>query len=144
MNKRTLCREIGYYFGIYFEEGGLYCIDNGEQVFRYDSTDKLLADWVDSLVENHHDTIDNNDGCNNSWEKEIIFIYSEVIGKYPVGVRPYFGKRKTTYSAYVDVPVEGNPHGKNIHLGTYDSIVDAIYARRKYIEDNKIERRKKA
>lgn len=141
MNKLELCKEIGNYFGTYFEEGGCYCIDNYEKVFRYDSADKLLADWVDTLVENHHDTMDNNDGCNNSWEKEIVFIYSEVIGKHPVGVRPYVGKSKTSWSAYIDVKADGNPHGKNIHLGTYDSIVDAIYARRKYIEDHKIEGR---
>jgi hypothetical protein len=139
MNKNELCKEIGDYFGTYFEEGGLYCIDNYESVFRYDSTDKLLADWVDTLVENHHDTVDNNDGCNNGWEKEIVFIYSEVIGKYPIGVRPYFGKKKTTYSAYIDISADRHPHGRNIHLGTYNSIVDAIYARRNYIANNQKE-----
>lgn len=137
MNKLELCKEIGNYFGTYFEEEGRYCIDNYDTVFRYDSVDKLLADWVDTLVENHHDTMNNNDGCNNSWENEILFIYSKVIGKYPVGVRPYVGKLKTTYRAYIDIKADGYPHGKNIHLGTFESIVDAIYARKNYIESNR-------
>lgn len=132
MNKATLCKQIGDFFGTYFEENGQYCIDNGAKVFRYDTHDALLADWVDTLVENHHDTAGNSPSLyidiNDSWEKEIVFIYSEVIGKLPVGIR----KAAKGWQCSIDVQEYGNPHGKNLYLGTYSSIVDAIFARKQF------------
>lgn len=140
MDKREVCKEIGSFFGEYFEENGQLCIDNFERVFRYDTEDALLADWVDTLVESHRDTADNPKSeireINDGWEKEILFIYQEVVGKYPAGVRAVVGKEGTKWGCSVDVTVPGDTsaHGKNLHLGTYGSIVDAIFARRAFLK----------
>lgn len=135
MDKRKLCKEIGDFFGNYFEENNQYCIDNGLEVFRYDSTDDLLKDWVSTLIENQHDTSDNPGSAyrvvNDSWEQEIVFIYSEVFGKPPSGVR--FVEGSMRWESYADIH-DGSKHGKNLHLGTYSSIVDAIYARKAFFE----------
>ena len=132
-DKKELAREIGCYFGDYFEENHQFCIDNGEKVFRYDTVDVLLKDWVDTLVANHHDThhFDEQGKEWDSWEKEIVFIYKDVIGKYPAGIRAVPVKDGIKWSCSIDVTIPGetSPHGKNLYLGTYDSIVDAIYAR---------------
>lgn len=139
MDKTTLCKNIGEFFGDFFEDSGKLCIDNGDHVFRYDTEDDLLADWVDTLVENHHDTADNcksnSRSINDSWEKEIVFIYKYVIGKFPAGVRAVEGKKGTMWASSVDVMIHGetSAHGKNLHLGTYASIVDAIYARKDFL-----------
>ncbi len=140
MDKRELCKEIGNFFGDYFEENGQLCIDNFESIFRYDTEDALLTDWVDTLVESHRDTMGNPKSAireiNDGWEKEILFIYQEVIGKYPAGVRAVEGKEGTKWGCSVDVTVPGetSAHGKNLYLGTYGSIVDAIFARRAFLE----------
>lgn len=91
LNSRELCKEIGNCFGDYFEENNYLCINNGEENFRYKTEKELLADWVDTLVLQHH-------ACNREsggdWENEVRFIYEDVIGKYPKGVRVYRGKKK--------------------------------------------------
>lgn len=137
MRKQTIAKEIGNYFGSFFEADGKYCIDNYEQVFRYDSLNALLTDWVDTLVENHHDNANNPpfSNINDSWEDEIVFIYSEVIGKFPPGVRQSYNKyEEARWQSSVDVylPGQTGTHGKNLHLGTYASIVDAMFARREF------------
>lgn len=123
-NIRELCKEIGSCFGDYFEENNYLCINNGEETFRYQTEKELLADWVDTLVLQHH-ACNGEDGCN--WENEVLFIYENVICKNPKGVRTYRGKKKTTYRAegYVS---DGTPHGTMIGLGTFYSIIDAICA----------------
>ena len=119
---KSLCEEIGSCFGDFFEENNQLCIDNGEKIFRYDTAKELLSDWVETLVYQHH-SCNGEDGCN--WEYEIRFIYEDVIGKYPTGVRCYDGKKKKRYKAegYIS---DGRPHGKMVYLGTFDSIVDAV------------------
>lgn len=133
--KIKLCQQIGNFFGRYFEENGQLCIDNEEKVFTYNSADELLIDWVDTLVENHRDTFAYG-SPNDSWEKEIVFIFNFCIGKHPVGVRRIENKKGTTWSASVDVSNPNHPHGKNVCLGTYGSVVDAIMARRLYLEED--------
>ena len=61
------------------------------------------------------------------------FIYSCFKVKHPVGVRRIVNKRETVWQAYADVCNREYPKGKNVHLGTYNSIVDAICARRNYL-----------
>ena len=137
MDKQKLCKEIGSFFGDYFEKNGQLCIDNGEKIFRYNTADDLLKDWVDTLVENQNDTVDNPSSdyyaINDSWEKEIVFIYSEVIGKPPAGVRLVDNAKGKAWQAYIDL-ADGSKHTKNLHLGTHYSIVDAIFARRDFLK----------
>lgn len=121
---KALCHEIGDIFGRYFEENGQVCIDNGEKVFRYNSEKDLLTDWVDTLVSQH---LACNGESGGNWEDAVTFIYKDVIGKYPTGVRPYNGKKKVRYKAESYAPT-GTPHGVMVYLGTFDSIIDAIGA----------------
>ena len=134
MNKEkiNLCQEIGHFFGCYFEENGQMCIDNGEEVFRYNTPDELLADWVETLIQSHIAP----EGFSNNWEKEILFIYTNCMKKHPVGVRKVEGKKGTVWNAYYDVPNPNYPHYKAVHLGTYSSLIDAIWARRLYLEED--------
>ena len=126
INARALCKEIGNFFGEYFEENNQLCIDNYDKVFRYNTEKELLVDWVDTLICNHYDCKENGNIA-DSWEKEVRYIYEDVLGKYPVGVRLYNGKKKKRYVAegYVS---DGSMHGKMKYLGTFDSIIDAICA----------------
>lgn len=82
MNKKELCKEIGNYFGTYFEEDGKFCIDNEVEIFRYDTEDELLKDWLDTIIENHKDTyhIDEYGIEWDSWKEQIAFIYENVLG----------------------------------------------------------------
>lgn len=121
---RTLCKDIGDYFGDYFEEDNQLCIDNGEKIFRYNTEKELLLDWVDTIVSHHH-SCGGKDGSN--WDAEVAFIYENVIGKRPSGVRIYSGKKGIRYVAEGYVP-DNTSHGRMIYLGTYDSIVHAICA----------------
>lgn len=117
-----MCMEIGNVFGEYFEENNQFCIDNGEQVFRYNTEKELLTDWVETLVLQH---ISCNGEEGGNWENEVKFIYENVIGKYPTGIRFYNGVRKKRYvvQGYV---ADGTLHGKMEYLGTFDSLIDAI------------------
>ena len=130
--KINLCYEIGHFFGCYFEENGQMCIDNGDEVFRYNTPDELLADWVETLIQSHIAP----EGFSNNWEKEILFIYTNCMKKHPVGVRKVEGKKGTVWNAYYDVPNPNHPHYKAVHLGTYSSLIDAIWARRLYLEED--------
>ena len=130
MNKFDLCKEIGGFFGDFFIDSEKLCIDNGEEVFRYDTPDDLLKDWIDTLIMHQHDTFGDPSG---NWEKEIVFIYTDVLKKLPAGIRAVDNKYGRTWYSYVDV-ADGSRHGKNLHLGNYSSIVDAIYARKDFFE----------
>jgi hypothetical protein len=124
MDKYDLCKEIGQCFGDYWKEGERYCIDNGEETFRYKTPEALLSDWVETLIHQH---IASEGDVGANWEEEVKFIYENVLEKYPVGVRPYKGKTKRKYKAEVYVS-NGTPHGKMKYLGVYDYIIDAIEA----------------
>lgn len=119
MNKTELCAKIGEFFGSYFEEDGKLCIDNGEEVFRYDTADELLADWVKTLVMHQHDCFGDSSG---NWEKEIVFIHRDVIGAFPNGIR-----RKSLGWEAVTTAEDGTEQSHGIFV----SIVDAIYAKEK-------------
>ena len=63
----ALSKVIGEFFGTYKAEGGKLIIDNGEQVFEYESAEALLKDWLSTLVESQK--------CGDSnWSAEIAFI----------------------------------------------------------------------
>lgn len=126
-NARELCKFIGNFYGEYFEENEQLCIDNGENIYRYNTEKELLKDWVDTLVCSHYYDCIAYSSPNDSWEKEIRFIYEDVIGKYPTGVRTNNGKKKKRYVAEGYV-ADGSLHGKMKYLGTFDSIADAICA----------------
>lgn len=73
--KITLCKSIGNFFGDYFEEDGKLCIDNGDQVFKYDTPDDLLKDWMETLIEHQNAT----DDTSGNWNNAIDFIQTEII-----------------------------------------------------------------
>ena len=75
MNKYNLCKTIGDFFGDYFEENNQFCIDNGEEVFRYNTRDELLKRWVDTLVWHQHDTF----GDTSEIGKKKLFIYIKIL-----------------------------------------------------------------
>lgn len=140
MEKQNLCKQIGQTFGDYFEEDGQLCIDNGENIFRYNNPDELLADWVDTLVQQQIaiDSAENDNGnqdFSRYWENEVIYIYEQVIGKYPVGVKRLANTKlgnACRWKCYVDVGF-GKYQSKTIHLGIYSSVVDAIAARQEFL-----------
>lgn len=121
---KELCESIGACFGEYFEENAQHHIDNGEENMHYSSREELLTDWVDTLVEQH---ISCNGAEGANWEKEVVFIFENVIGKYPKSIYPIRGKKGTTYKAEVYV-ADGSAHGKMLHLGNFKSVIGAINA----------------
>ena len=121
MNKDRLCKEIGQCFGEYYEQYGKYYIDNGDEVFTYKTQEDLLADWVDTLIYQH---IASEGAVGANWEKEVRFIYYEVLKKNPVNVRSY-GKKIVKYKAEVSAR-NTNTGGKMLYLGAYENIIDAI------------------
>lgn len=50
--KLALCKKTGETFGVFYNNDK-FIIDNGEQEFIYDTPDDLLADWVETLIEQH-------------------------------------------------------------------------------------------
>ena len=122
MNKFELCKEIGECFGDYWEKDGKYFIDNGDEVFEYKTPEALLEDWADTLVAQHISCKGEEGG---NWEKEVRFIYNEVLNKMPNSVRASKGKKKTKYKVEV-YTYNGQPHGKMVYLGVYENIIDAI------------------
>ena len=74
-NKKEMCKEIGNWFGDFFEEEGKLCIDNGEEIFRYNTEDELLADWLITLVESDKATGE------DAWKDMITFIETEIVNK---------------------------------------------------------------
>ena len=49
INLVELCAEIGNWYGDFFMAEELYCIDNGEKVFEYNTPTELLKDWLSTL-----------------------------------------------------------------------------------------------
>lgn len=123
---KMLCEEIGNFFGKYKEENGFVSVSIDGMTCGYSSYARMLEDWVDTLVESHA-------GGGSDWEREILFIYFEALNKKPMGIRRVTGKRHDSWCASVDVANPNYPHGKNLHLGTYKSIVDAICARKDFL-----------
>ena len=75
MEKYELCKEIGKWYGAFFEENGKLCIDNGQEVFQYDTADELLSDWVDTLI------AEDNATGEDTWDDAVEFIYKEILKK---------------------------------------------------------------
>lgn len=130
MNKMELCKKIGSFFGDFFVDSEKLCIDNGESIFRYGTPEDLLKDWLDTLIMHQHDTLGDPSGC---WEQEIVFIYTDVLQKLPTGIRAVDSKGGRSWNCYIDV-ADGSRHGKHLHLGNYSSIVEAMYARKAFLE----------
>lgn len=126
LRMKMLCEEIGNFFGEYKEEDGFVSVSIDGMTCGYSSYQRMLEDWVDTLVESHA-------GGGSDWEREILFICFDVLYKKPMGVRRITGKRHDSWYASVDITNPNYPHGKNLHLGTYASIVDAICARKDFL-----------
>jgi hypothetical protein len=123
---KELCQEIGSFFGMFYTERDLIYVDTGDKVHQYNDYTEMLLDWVDTLIEHQS-------AGGGNWEKEIEFIYSISPKKHPVGVRCVTGQRENVWRSSIDVCHPSYPHGKNLCLGTYRSIVDAIYARKRFL-----------
>lgn len=123
---KNLCKEIGNFFGEYREDKNGITIDTGEKIYKYFSYSDMLQDWVDTLIESQE-----NGGGN--WEEEIMFIYFEVFKKPPIGVRCVKNRNCVSWKASVDICNPAYPHGRNVHLGTYDTISAAIFSRKNFL-----------
>ena len=66
--KYEICVDIGTTYGMFFMEDGKYCIDNYDEIFKYNTCDELLFDWLDTLIEDDEATGE------NIWVNEIEFI----------------------------------------------------------------------
>ena len=66
--KLDLCKEIGNEFGMFFVENGKYYIDNFDEVFKYNTCNELLFDWLDTLIESDEAT------GTDTWKDAIEFI----------------------------------------------------------------------
>lgn len=143
--KLQMARKIGEYFGDYTEDNGKFSIDNGEKVFSYNTVEELLADWLDTVLANHHDAyyIEENRLEGDSWEKEIVFIYTIVLQELPKGIKPSGVSSGDGFSwtTYCDVSLtkDNRPegfkgHSKNLCTGTYSSLAEAIYIQQKLEE----------
>lgn len=143
--KLNMAKKIGEYFGDYVESDGKFSIDNGEREFVYDTVDELLADWLETVLANHHDAyyIEKNRLESDSWEKEIVFIYSMVLQELPKGVKPSGSSSGDGFSwiAYCDVsltkdnrPNDMKGHSKTLCAGTFNSLAEAIFNQQKLEE----------
>lgn len=134
--KLQMARDIGEYFGDYVKSDGKFSIDNGEREFVYDNVDELLADWLETVILNHQDAyyVDENGKEWNSWEKEALYIITMVIKELPKGVLPAIKQNSDGWKWFVyDEVGEYIPNRKHptlLNAGTYDSIIDAIFAQR--------------
>ena len=130
MNQPNLCREIGDFFGAYAEQGDTITVDTGEAIYSYSNHTEMLTDWIDTLIESQL-------SGGGTWEDEIIFIYSCLPTKHPIGIRCRNNKSGAVWKVSVDICSSQYPHGKSVYLGAYRSIVDAICARREYLTEIK-------
>ena len=74
-----LCAEIGNWYGDFFIEEERYCIDNGMEVFKYDTPTELLQDWLSTLECSYKEdefTVPAIPQSNWIWAKEIEIIKS--------------------------------------------------------------------
>ena len=75
MIKREVCEEIGFWYGEFFTEDIYLCINNGQHVFKYETEDALLIDWLDTLIEEDKAT------GRPTWADVIEFIKNEVVNQ---------------------------------------------------------------
>lgn len=139
--KKEMAIKIGNYFGDFSESADKYSIDNGEREFAYKTVDELLADWLDTVIENHHDAYYTADADKrneaDSWEKEIVFIYTMVLQELPKGIKASVSSDGFKWLATCDVTVDkkvGCGHSKTLCAGTYSSLAEAIFNQRKLDE----------
>lgn len=133
MDKIAVCKEIGNYFGDYFEENNQFCISNHDEVFRYNSPDELLKDWLDTILENHIDNfhIDKYGQECDGWEEEVQFIFSKIEGEHKTGIYPSGDNWKST-AKFTKVGGKQIPDDYEFNLGTYSYLADAMYARKTF------------
>ena len=143
--KKEMAIKIGNYFGDFSESADKYSIDNGEREFAYKTVDELLADWLETVLANHHDAyyIEENRLEGDSWEKEIVFIYTIVLQELPKGIKPSGSSSGDGFSwtTYCDVsltkdnrPNDMKGHSKTLCAGTFNSLAEAIFNQQKLEE----------
>jgi len=99
--------EVGDWFGTFSEVGSQIQIDNGWEVFAYNSPREALQDWIYDMIS----------GDARDWNPEIQFLMAN--GIKVEGVRVVEGKDdKVRYMAVIDYPLS---NGKTRHLsaGTF-------------------------
>ena len=63
-----ICEFIGNTYGVFFVKDGQYCIDTFDELYKYNTCEELLFDWLDTLIEYDEATGE------NMWSEEIAFI----------------------------------------------------------------------
>ena len=66
--KFEICEFIGNTYGVFFVKDGQYCIDTFDELYKYNTCEELLFDWLDTLIEYDEATGE------NMWSEEIAFI----------------------------------------------------------------------
>lgn len=75
MDKFEVCEEIGHWYGRYFTEDIYLCVDTGDRVYKYETAEEFLIDWLDTLVDEDKAT------KRNTWSDVIEFINKEILQK---------------------------------------------------------------
>lgn len=120
--KTALCKDIGTHYGD-FEIRDEKLLITSDKTYEYESAEALLADWLPTLFESHV-------AGDSAWSDEVEFIYTAILKKHPIGILPYPGKKATRWMATYDLPKnDGSGKTKQISLGTYATITDAMCAR---------------
>lgn len=122
MNVTILCKAIGKAFGSYKEKDGKYIIRSGGQVYCYNTPERLIADWVSQLVEQHITGIED-------WSAEVEYIYTHVLHTKPNGV-----SLRCNWEAESSIVVHEDNYRMHCKLGAYKSLIDAIAAKRHFEE----------
>lgn len=119
--KEELAKEIGDFYATYL---GPYQIEGHDgKLYRYETVDELLKDWLNTLVE---DSV--SGGAN--WEKEICFIVLHISIRIK-NISPYRRKNgRYVFMAAIDARNPKNPRQtKQLSCGNYSSIINAIRSR---------------
>lgn len=110
------CKEVGEWFGHHTElSDGSVLIDNGQDVFSYDTPEEMLIDWEETLLESYR-----TDGTN--WDRIFEFIYAVLDSKTGEGIcQVETSDGKTAWTLSVDLP-----NGNRIAFGAYRSLAEAL------------------
>lgn len=120
MDKLQIAEDIGNHYGRYMFQGGLYCVDNYDTVFRYEAVDDLLVDWIDTMVDERV-----CGGC--GWNGEISYILKSNIHRF-TGIKLLNNKKSVKFHVYIDLTHDGK--SKCHSVGNYSDAYYAILARR--------------
>lgn len=110
------CKEVGEWFGHYTElSDGSILIDNGQDVFSYDTPEAMLIDWEETLLESYR-----TDGTD--WDEILEFIHATLDSKTGEGIcRVETNDGKTAWTLFVNLT-----NGNLVAFGAYGSLSEAL------------------